>query len=109
VVQARNSRVSRHESVGCSGLGSSCRRAGVSRRAPSVFWAKWSGVAWSSELCGRTVPRRITLPGSLRGLAGYRRLALMRKTTIENPRTSHYPRSGLWGQVTCTQPAERMK
>ncbi len=37
---------------------------------------------------------------SRRGLAGRRRLALIKKTKTETPRTSHYPRSGLWGQVT---------
>src|SRR5687767_4612315 len=62
-------------------------KRGASTTTPSGLTARW------------TVPRRNTLPRSLWGLAGRRRLALTRKTTIENPRTSHYPRSGFWGQV----------
>jgi putative transposase len=45
-----------------------------------------------------TWPRRNTLPGSLKGLAGCRRLALTRKTETKNPRSSHYPCSRFWGR-----------
>src|SRR4029453_12304807 len=48
---------------------------------------------------------RTSLPRSLRGLAGCCRLALMK---VLNPRASHCPCSGFWGQVR-TNPARRPK
>src|SRR5687768_6313221 len=62
-------------------------KRGASTTTPSGPTARSAGV------------RRTSLPRSLGVLAGPGPLA---PTRVLNPRTSHYPCSGIWGQVTFT-------
>src|SRR5687768_10984370 len=64
-------------------------KRGASTPTPSGPTARSAGV------------RRTSLPRSLGVLAGPGPLA---PTRVLNPRTSHYPCSGIWGQVSTASP-----